>query len=98
MGPGRDGGATTGFFNWASCYALAPGGNAACGSEVQQYYDCLDDVWSAYSDDALTTCQNIAAADTTSCGGLIFNDCADLDALNTACATDEAALNFACGN
>lgn len=91
--------ANNGFFNWGSCYANAPSGSQTCANQVQQWFDCLDDVCSTCTDDASTTaCQNKASADPTSCGGLPFDGCgSSLTSLNTACTTAAQAINAACG-
>jgi hypothetical protein len=91
---------TNGFFNWGACYTYANGGSPACGSQAQQWFDCLGDVCaSCVSDADLAACQNQAAADPKLCANLPMDACgttANLDTLNAECSTMALAIAAAC--
>lgn len=87
-----------GFYNWGSCYANSPGGTPECAQQAQQYFSCLDDACGdCVSDDDYNACVDKAASDKSQCGGLKFDKCNNLDALNAACDSISKAITVACG-
>ena len=96
---------SSGFFNYGACYAVAPGGNAACGQAVQYMGFCATASCNECSDPEFASCEqstavqqacgaNFGAYVQSACG----TDSATLQKLDAACGSAVDAVAVLCGN